>query len=55
LLFIYEQTLYIVLILILHIQSLKIHPTYMFGYVFHTEFIQLPKIFCFVVEAWFTG
>lgn len=26
-----------------------------FAYVFHTEFIQLPQIFGFVVEAWFTG
>jgi hypothetical protein len=55
LLFIYEQTLYIVLILIFNIQSLKIHPTYKFRYVFHAEFIQLPKIFCFIVEACFTG
>jgi hypothetical protein len=39
----------------LHIQSLKFHPTYICGYVFHTEFIQLPQIFGFVVEAWFTG
>lgn len=47
--------LYIVLILILHIPSLKIYPTYIFDYVLHTEFIQLSQILGFIVEAWFTG
>lgn len=28
---------------------------YIFGYVFHIDFIQLPQIFGFIVEAWFTG
>lgn len=53
LLFVYQQTLYIVLILILHIQRLKFQPTYICGYVFHTELIQVLQIFGFVVEAWF--